>query len=211
MSAMVRLAGRLDLGDGTRLVWSVADGRRGRRWRATTTHDGSLTGGLLLEVGLDGRPARLELSTVEGLLTLHPESAGHSLHGNVVTVDGVRHLAFAWSIDHALSIDGEPVADAVTAHRLAGSVAVGEGRRVPVVAVERYLGVREDERRFVRVSTTDWRIEAGDKSQILSIEDRGLLLSGEAGQRWPLEIEPPGSPAHGGQAVDKPAPNAHVR
>ena len=51
MSAMVRRAGQAILPDGTEVVWSVADGRRGRRWRATTTRDGALPPSLLLEVG----------------------------------------------------------------------------------------------------------------------------------------------------------------
>ncbi len=211
MSTYLRLAGRASLPDGTHLVWSVADGRRGRRWRATTTRDGMLSSGMLLEVGPDGRPARLEYATREGLLTLHPEATGTSLHGNVVTTDGVSHLTFAWSIDHALSIDGSPIADAVTAHRLAGEIGVGEGRSIPVVIVGRDLDVRESERRFVRVSTRDWRIEAGDQAQLLSIGEHGLLVSGETAQTWPLEIESPASPTRRGQTVDKPAPDAQVR
>ena len=47
-------AGSARLADGARLDWSVADGRRGRRWRAVATVDGHVTHALLLEVGLDG-------------------------------------------------------------------------------------------------------------------------------------------------------------
>ncbi|MDO8485990.1 MAG: hypothetical protein Q7S35_13695 [Candidatus Limnocylindrales bacterium] len=192
---MVRRAGRARLADGTQLVWSVADGRRGRRWRAMTTRDGALTGALLLEVGVDGRPARLELATAAGLLTLHPEPSG-SLHGNAVTADGVRHLTFAWSGEHELEVDGLPIASAVTARRLAGSTAVGEGRTVPAAAVAPDLSVREGARRYVRVDDATWRIEGEGDRRTLTIDERGLPVgSGEAGDEageWPLELEPHG-------------------
>ena len=188
MSAMVRRAGRAMLADGTQVVWSVADGRRGRRWRALTTRDEALTGVLLLEVGVDGRPVRLELATAAGLLTLHPDATG-SLHGNAVTRDGVRHLAFTWSFEHELEIDGLPIASAVTARRLAGSTAMGEGRTVPVVAVAPDLSVREEGRRYVRTGEATWRIEGEGDARTLTIDERGLpVWSGEAGE-WPLELE----------------------
>ena len=190
---MVRRAGRATLADGTALVWSVADGRRGRRWRAVTTRDGILTATLLLEVGVDGRPARLELATAAGLLTLHPEGAG-SLHGNAVTADGVRHLAFAWSDEHELAIDGVPIGSAVTARRLADAAAVGEGRTVSVVAVAADLSVREETLDFVRLDDATWRIE-GDgegESRTVAIDERGLLVWAAGAGEWPLERETPG-------------------
>ena len=70
----MRLAGALGLADGAWLTWSVADGRRGRRWRAVSTLAGAITHALLLEVDLAGRPARLELTTPAGMLTLHPSA-----------------------------------------------------------------------------------------------------------------------------------------
>lgn len=188
MSAMVRRAGRSMLADGTQVVWSVADGRRGRRWRAVTMRDGALISALLLEVGVDGRPARLELATDAGLLTLHPEASG-SLHGNTVTVDGVRHLTFAWSVEHELEIDGLPIASAVTARRLAGSTAMGEGKTVPVVAVAADLSVREGARHYVRVGDATWRIEGEGDPRTLTIDEHGLpVWSAEAGE-WPLELD----------------------
>lgn len=192
MSAMVRRAGRASLADGTQLLWSAADGRRGRRWRALTTWGEALTAALLLEVGVDGRPARLELATAAGLLTLHPEATG-SLHGNAVTPDGVRHLTVAWGVEHELELDGIPIASAVTARRLAGSTAVGEGRTVPVVAVARDLSVREGTRRYMRVGEATWRIEGDGDPRTLTIDERGLpVVAGEtpdeAGE-WPLELD----------------------
>jgi len=202
MSAVVRGAGRAILDDGSQLVWSVADGRRGRRWRAMTARDGHLVETLLLEVGGDGRPTRLELSTSSGLLTLHPEPSG-GLNGNVVTPAGVRHLSFAWSDKHELAIDRLPIAAAVTARRLAGSTPVGEGREVAVVAVAQDLEVSEGVRRYGRVSEANWRIEGADGARGLSIDERGLPVwpdargeSGGAGEapretsEWPMEFDP---------------------
>src|SRR5512147_136645 len=89
----LRRAGAGTLADGSQLVWSVADGHRGRRWRAVAGLNGVITHALLLEVDVAGRPAKLELATPAGLLTLHPEEGSGRLHGNVVTEAGVRHLA----------------------------------------------------------------------------------------------------------------------
>lgn len=188
MSAMVRLAGQASLPDGTQLAWTVADGRRGRRWRASTTRDGALSAALLLEIGVDGRPSRLELATVAGLLTLHPEATG-GLHGNLVTASGVRHLGFAWTAAHELEIDGLLIATAVSARRLAGSMAAGEGRTVLVVSVAADLSVGEVTRRFVRVDGATWRIEGGASPRTLAIDDRGVPAWDGDTREWPLELE----------------------
>ena len=191
MSAMVRRAGRATLANGTQLVWSVADGRRGRRWRATTTRDGAMTVALLLEVGLDGRPARLEVASAAGLLTLHPEADG-SLHGNVVTAAGVRHLALTWGPGQELEVAGLPIANAVSARRLASSVGVGEGITVPVVAVSPELEVREGTRGYVRVGGATWRIEGDGEPRTLGLDDLGLPIGLDDTGEWPLERESTG-------------------
>ena len=188
MTALVRMAGSGRLADGSTLVWTVADGRRGRRWRATAVAAGGVTHAVLLEVGVEGRLSRLEVATPAGLLTLHPEAAGTTLHGNVVTPEGVRHLTLPWSPDHGLEIDGRPIASAVTALRLAGSTAVGEGRLVPVVAIGPDLALREEERRFVRVSATAWRIESDGPERVLAIDERGIPLGLAEGREWSLEL-----------------------
>ena len=108
--APVRRGGRGTLLDGALLTWSLAEGGRGRRWRASRTVEGRLHATLLLEVDAADMPARLELSSAEGLLTLHPSSDRSELHGNVVTPDGIRHLRFDWSPDHELAVEGFPVA-----------------------------------------------------------------------------------------------------
>lgn len=116
--AWLRRAGRLDLGGGETVLWSVAEGRRGRRWRSlhrdASAGNGAdlLVSDLLIEVDSDGRWTRLEMATARGLLTLHPDPGGTAAHGNVVSPDGVVALGFAWSRRHHLVIVGEPVAAA---------------------------------------------------------------------------------------------------
>lgn len=93
------------------MLWSVAEGSRGRRWRSLRlASDGRPASDLLLELDPAGRWARLELATAAGLLTLHPDPDGRSIHGNVVTAAGMRHLALGWGSGHRLVVDGEPVA-----------------------------------------------------------------------------------------------------
>lgn len=106
----LRRAGRLDTAGGETVLWSVAEGQRGRRWRSVRIAQGAVVVDLLLEVHPDGRWARLELATAAGLLTLHPESDRRSVHGNVVTPAGMRHLALGWGSAHRLVVEGEPVA-----------------------------------------------------------------------------------------------------
>lgn len=192
MSGFVRQAGSGLQADGSRLVWSVADGRRGRRWRAVASLNGVISHALLLEVDVNGRPSRLELTTTAGMLTLHPDESRRSLHGNVVTPDGVRHLSLPWSAEHGLEIDGRPLATAVTAHRLAGSMAVGEGRMIPVVLVTSDLTVTEATRRFIRLGESEWRIEgeigtAG--ASTLAVDERGIPVGLGDGREWPLELD----------------------
>ena len=109
MGGPVRRGGRGTLPDGAQLTWSLAEGGRGRRWRASRVRDGRLEGTLLLEIDGADRPTRLELGTADGLLTLHPDRSERELHGNVVTSDGIRHLRFGWSPAHELAVDGFPV------------------------------------------------------------------------------------------------------
>ncbi len=192
MSDLLRRAGAGTLADGSALAWSVADGRRGRRWRAVASSGGTITHALLLEVDVAGRPSRLELTTPAGMLTLHPEEGSGGLHGNAVSATGVRHLAFAWSEEHGLEIDGRPIAAAVTAHRLARSTRVGEGRTVAIVSVSPDLSIGEGTRRYVRVASGTWRIEdvsGGAAPTILTVDQRGIpVLPGEPAE-WPLELD----------------------
>ena len=183
----VRRAGRATLHDGAQLVWTVADGRRGRRWRAMTTLDGALTHALLLEVDPDGRLSRLELTTAAGLLTLHPEDHATELHGNVATSDGMRHLTVAWSPEHALQIEGRPLASAVAARRLAARIAVGEGIRVPVVVIDTTLLPRSAVAHVERIAEHRWLFERDGAVEQFTLDGDGVPIGLADALDWPLE------------------------
>lgn len=190
MTAPLRLAGRAPTPERGWITWTVADGRRGRRWRTVTERKGQVVSSALLEVDPDGRFAKLELAVPVGLLTLHPE--GDQLHGNAVDRDGVRHLAYAWSPEHSLEIDGLSVAAVITIGRLSTMVPIGEGRTLRSVTVAMDLGVTEGERRFVRVSQRTWRIEGGAETREVSLDERGLPEWGAGAVEWPLDLHPHG-------------------
>ncbi len=183
----LRVGGTTRLREGVRLLWSMAEGARGRRWRATLTGHGGLQGVLLLEVTPAGRPSRLEVATPAGLLTLHPEADERSIHGNVVRADGVSPLAFAWGPDHELDLAGVPFGLAVAARRRAAGLGVGEALSCPVLVVGADLAVRAGERRLLRIGATRWRSEGPDGvAEELSVDPDGLI---DADARWDLEPE----------------------
>jgi hypothetical protein len=187
-----RRAGIGRLADGATVVWSVADGRRGRRWREVVVGPGGgIRSSLLLETDPDGWFSHLELSTVAGLLTLHPEGDG-TIHGNTVTGGGpgigagVWHVAgLPWGRDDALVIDGSALASAAVARSLLARQAEGTVVEWPGIAVDLDLAVH---RRSVRVERRDpghWRIATDDP---LEIDGDGVPLLAEA-RTWPLELD----------------------
>ena len=93
MSAPLRMAGWGTLDDGAAMTWTVAEGRRGRRWREVVARGDAVAHSLLLETGVDDRFSHLELARAGGLWTFHPEGDG-TLHGNHVDPRGqaVRHV-----------------------------------------------------------------------------------------------------------------------
>ncbi len=106
MNAPLRRAGRFVEADGGVTVWSVADGRSGRRWRWTiATARGAFNAAHTIETDQDGRFMRLESATSSRLLTLHREADG-STHGNRVTADGIDHLTFAAPSPHLVLAGG---------------------------------------------------------------------------------------------------------
>jgi hypothetical protein len=195
----VRRAGRADLRDGSLLLWSIAEGARGARWRASTRRDGALGSDLLLEVDTEGRPGRLEITTPAGQLTLHPEADGRSAHGNVVTPHGVRPLAYEWNSHHWFESRQTPVVAAAMCRAFRAEVAVGAFRLVPGLHIDHSLRVWRGQRGVTRLTETRWLIEEADESGWeLSLDDEGLPIF-EAGERgvagsrasplWPLEVE----------------------
>ena len=130
----LRVAGTGRSSDGATVTWSVAEGRRGRRWREAVSRNGAVVHSLLLELDSEGRFAHLELTTPAGLLTLHPEGDGTlhgnavtaaglltlhpegdgTLHGNVVTPAGITHVrGLPWQPDDVILIEGSVVCRAV--------------------------------------------------------------------------------------------------
>jgi hypothetical protein len=146
VSAWLRAAGRGRLADGGIVVWSVAEGARGRRWRWTIDDIGVVRHAGLLELDTEGRFVRLELAGSAGLLTLHPEPDG-ALHGNVVNDDGVRPIALPGAVGRSIRIDGDAFGSALLPRHGPGegivvgfgfsiaSAAVGPGGRLPDVDV----------------------------------------------------------------------------
>jgi hypothetical protein len=116
-SRFLRRAGTGTLADGAVVTWSVAEGTRGRRWRWTLASGPGLQHAGLIELDAEGRFARLELETGEGMLTLHPAADRRSIHGNVVRAGGVDPLELPWSDDDRIWIVGDPFGSAVAGWR----------------------------------------------------------------------------------------------
>ena len=146
--------------DGATVTWSVAEGRRGRRWREAVIRDGTVVHSLLFELDPEGRFAHLELTTPAGLLTLHPEGDG-TLHGNVVTASGISHVrGLPWQPDDVIVIDGSVVCQA----------AAGRNDGLGAVRVKPDLSLTR-ERATISAA---------------SVDARGLPVLEES-REWPLE------------------------
>jgi len=162
----LRVSGTGRSPDGATVTWSVAEGRRGRRWREAITRDGAVVHSLLFELDPDGRFAHLELTTPAGLLTLHPEGDG-TIHGNAVTGAGVMHVrGLPWEPDDVVLID-----ESVVSQAIAGDwVRSRRLNRVGMVTVETDLSLR-------REHTT---------IGVAPVDGEGLPVLDDS-QRWPLE------------------------
>lgn len=169
MSGPVRLAGSVRRADGSLVTWTLAEGRKGRRWREVVAGDGDglARWALLYETDPAGRFSHLELAVPGGLVTLHPEGDG-TLHGNVVHgTNGVRHII------------GEPF-PAGTALLVAGSLVAG-------AAVARWS--RTGASAVVldpRALTLTHRPVAPD--DLVPVDADGAPLPA-GGRRWPLEVD----------------------
>jgi hypothetical protein len=182
----LRRAGRAHLADGRLLVWSVAEGNRGRRWRGSTRdRDNRLIDDLLLEVDSEGRVGRLEATTAAGQLTFHPEADDRSAHGNVVTLDGVVHIALPWQPDQRIEVPWSPVADAVliASLRRPGPVLVATFR-VDLVPAVRSVDVE-------RVGEGRWVVDG----RLVVVDAVGLPLASPDATSWPLEDPTVAAPA----------------
>lgn len=177
--AWLRRAGRGTLSGGHVLLWSVAEGRRGHRWRASTRDArGAVLDDLLLEVEPGGRIVRIELTTAAGQLTFHPEPDEQSAHGNAVTRDGIRHIALPWNPGRRVELPWSPVADAVLVAGLSGA---GE-RDLPVATIGRDLKPRLRSVTVMPGGPGRWRVD----DRPVEVDSEGLPSLAE-GSTWPLE------------------------
>lgn len=182
----VRLGGSIRHEEGCELVWSIADGRRGRRWREVCARLGRPSAARLLESDPEGRLTRLEAAASAGLLTLHPSADRRALHGNVVTPTGVRHIALPWGEAHRVLVAGSIASVAMTCRHLAGLVPPGGTAVFRGVGVDGELRVGEGSVRVERVGLTAWRLSVASLGVTVEaeVDERGVPLGG---QQWPLE------------------------
>jgi hypothetical protein len=185
---MLRKAGTGRFGNGDRLIWTMAEGAKGRRWRWTHANDVGIVAAGLLELDPDGRLARFELAGAAGLLTLHPSADGTELHGNIASLFGMRHIRRPWSTAHALIVEGEPLVAAAMCHRLAGGIGPGGHTDVAAVVVEPGYALRDCRSRVVRDSVERWRMESSPHPKVrLAIDTDGLPVGMQDDATWPLE------------------------
>jgi hypothetical protein len=181
----LRRAGRGRDTEGWWVIWSVAEGKRGRRWREVRRRDIVVASSLLLETGPDGRFSHLDLSTSAGLMTLHPETDG-TLHGNVIGPEGVEHVrGRAWDADGIVLLEGSTICKVAAADLLQRWIQVWSSASVPSVTIGPQTLWLDDfvPTRVERLSASQWRFGRGEP---LRVDERGLPLL-EEGEIWPLE------------------------
>lgn len=181
--APVRRAGQGRGPDGTSLIWTVAEGRRGRRWREVRFSDVVVISSLLVETDAEGRFSYLEASTAAGLITLHPE-AGTELHGNVVTAAGVEAIAgLPWSPASIVLLDGSAIAQAAAAFGLRDWIGPGAAGSDPGLRIPLNLAIEPAPIPVERSSESIWRFANGDSFEV---DANGLPVLVD-GVTWPLE------------------------
>jgi hypothetical protein len=180
----LRVGGRGQGADGASVVWSVAEGNRGRRWREVRNLGTGVASSLLLETDPAGNFAHLELATPSGLLTLHPEGDG-TLHGHAIVSDGVEHVAgLPWDPDGIVLLDGSTVCRLAAVACLAGIVAAGTSKGHLAAVIPPTLWLEVTPIRVERIDAATWRFGAEEP---FAVDERGLphLRGGEI---WPLEL-----------------------
>ena len=172
----------------------MADGRRGRRWRAITcAEDGRLISDLLLEVDRGGRGQKLALAPPAGRRT-RPRGRAHTgLPGHIVRPAGGEHGPLPWSDDSLLMAGGSPVTGVVAARELASRVGVGEGATVPAVEIAEDLSIRRATWRVARVGERRWLLLAADRGPAVTVacDEDGIPTGLDAEEAWPLEAVHP--------------------
>jgi len=171
---------------GRDVTWTVAEGRHGRRWRELAIEPAGATRSLTLETDGHGAWQRLELAGGSGLLTLHPESDG-SIHGNVASRTGVRHLSLGAVKPPRVDVPGSLVAEAALCWSMVRHVRVGERKTISVVSVAEPVSAGIVELSVDRRTTGTWELRDGDRRRLVEIDDAGLPVAHVGSQRWPLE------------------------
>lgn len=185
MTELTRVAGSGRLADGSHVIWTVAEGRRGRRWREVIARDAATVHALLFETDGARRFSHLELARADGLWTFHPEPDG-TLHGNHVTPDGtVRHVkGWPFASGDAVLIEGSPIVAAALGWSHAPEVAVGASTALHGVVIELDGRLERIEgASLARLGAARWQMGDGTPFEV---DDEGLpVLSND--RRMPLE------------------------
>ena len=192
----VRRAGRSGEPDGSLTIWSVAEGRSGRRWRWRTIGPVGDAGAWLaatLETDPRGAFSKLEVAAPAGLLTLHREADG-STHGNVVRDGGVTHLALGADVG-AVLVAGSRLGLAAVVASLGRAIPVGAEVSRDVLLVDRRLVPARSAIRVRRVTATAWHLAPPGPALGGPLELDGTLeLDGDtlpapiaSDEGWPLE------------------------
>jgi hypothetical protein len=111
------------------------------------------------------------------------------MHGNVVSGEEIRHLAFAWSPDHELLVLESPASATITLQRLADRLVVGARRVVDVLAIDDALDPLPSRWSFERAAGHEWHLRDadGDMERRLTLDEDGRPVLREA-ITWPLEV-----------------------
>lgn len=117
----------------------------------------------LLELDGTGRFTRLERDAADGLLTLHPEQDGRTVHGNRIRSGGVDPIGLAWTEDGGLRFQDDAFGSALCQGTGSWLVIAPDG-----------------------VIRTD-RPEAVASIPALAVDDRGVPRLDDAAE-WPLEV-----------------------
>ena len=185
MTEAIRRGGRLPDDAGRMVTWSIADGRRGRRWRWTVVdRRGTLLVTHTLETDPDGQFLGLESASPPGLLTLHREPDG-SVHGNRVSERGVDHLTVEAPAPGAVLIGGTELGVAILLGALPHPVS-----RVTLDVLEIFddLGVRIASAAIRADAEGIWEVRTNRLSRRAHIGADGLPESAERdAESWPLE------------------------
>ena len=186
MTEPTRVAGWGRLADGSHVTWTVAEGRRGRRWREVVAGGTTAGQAVLLETAPDGRFDHLELARPDGLWTFHPEGDG-TLHGNHVgeAEPGVRHVAgWPFGPGDVLLVEGSLVSAAAIAWAHRDRRAPGESTAVAGVVIGQDGSLAANAAIAIdRLDERHWTVGQGSP---IAIDNDGLPVV-EGGGRAPLD------------------------